>query len=87
MNPFIMAAEAGASDVLENGVGSNVESAVEVGSILPMIKAGVTGVFDIASSAFNFLLSTPLSAFMLGSGFAFTSLSLTRKALKVSKRS
>lgn len=79
-------AEAGES-VLENGVGTNAESAVEVASILPMIKAGVMGVFDIATSAFNFLLSTPLSAFMLGSGFAFTALSLARKALRVSKRS
>lgn len=78
MNAFTMAAEA--SEALPAGE-------ADVSSILPMIKAGVTGGVDIASSAFNFLLSTPLSAFMLASGFAFSALGLARKALRVSKRS
>lgn len=70
----------------EASVGGNVVSAVEVGTILPAIKAGVAGVFDIASSAFSFLMANPLCAFMLCSGFAFTALSLIRRALRISKR-
>ena len=70
----------------EAGESLTTATETEVSSILPIIKAGVAGVFDIASSAFNFLLSTPLSAFMIGSGFAFSALGLARKALRVAKR-
>ena len=66
-----------------------VESAVgqvQVGGVITLIKEAVTGVFDIAGSAFTFLMSNPLAAFMVGSGFAFTALSCIRKALRVAKR-
>lgn len=79
MSVFMTAAEAGQEAITP-------ATSTEVSSILPMIKEGVTGVFDIASSAFNFLLSTPLSAFMIGAGFAFSALGLARKALRVAKR-
>lgn len=59
---------------------------VEVGGVITLIKTAVTGVFDIAGSAFTFLMSNPLAAFMVGSGFAFTALSCIRKALRVAKR-
>lgn len=87
----MMAASSG--EVLENGIGSTIDNVVESGeaninvsAILPMIKTAVGGVFDIATSAFSFLLSTPLCAFMVGSGFAFSALGLARKALRVAKR-
>ena len=64
----------------------SVESAIEVNAILPTIKAGVAGVFDIASSAFSFLLSNPLCAFIMCSGFAYTALSLVRRAFRVARR-
>ena len=58
-----------------------------VAAVIELIKQGVTGVFEIASSGFSFLISNPLAAFIVGSGFAFTSLSLVFKALRVAKRS
>lgn len=61
-------------------------SSADIGAIITLIKAAVSGVFDIASSAFTFLMSNPLAAFMVGSGFAFTALSCIRKALRVAKR-
>lgn len=64
-----------------------MEGPVTVTSIVTLIKEGVTGVFDIAGSAFTFLISNPLAAFMVSVGFAFTALSCIRKALKVAKRS
>lgn len=79
MNVLMTAAESGQTALPP-------ASSADVSSVLPMIKEGVTGVFDIASSAFNFLLSTPLSAFMIGAGFAFSALGLARKALRVAKR-
>lgn len=77
MSPFSVVAEAAA---LETTDASSIESVITV------IKSAVSGVFDIATSAFDFLLSTPLCAFMVGSGFAFTGLSLVRKALRTGKR-
>lgn len=59
---------------------------VGVEGVIELIKTAVTGVFDIAGSAFSFLISNPLAAFMVGSGFAFTALSCIRKALRVAKR-
>ena len=64
-----------------------MEGPVTVTSIVTLVKEGVTGVFDIAGSAFTFLISNPLAAFMVSVGFAFTALSCIRKALKVAKRS
>ncbi len=77
---------AGAVGETVSGVVENAQAAVDVKTILPMIKEGVAGVFDIASSAFSFLLSNPLCAFMMGSGFAFTALGLVRKGLRIAKR-
>ncbi len=79
MDPFVMVAEAGAAEVAPS-------TETEVNAVLPMIKAGVTGVFDMATSAYDFLLSAPLCAFMIGSGFAFMALGLVRKALRIGKR-
>lgn len=59
---------------------------VELSGVISLIKQAVTGVFDIAGSAFTFLISNPLAAFMVGSGFAFSALSCVRKALRVAKR-
>lgn len=69
-------------------MGESVTTATPVGveGVIELIKTAVTGVFDIASSAFSFLISNPLAAFMVGSGFAFTALSCIRKALRVAKR-
>lgn len=80
MNSFLTAAEAG-----QTALPSTSES--DITAVLKVIKASVTGVFDIASSAFNFLLATPLCAFMIGSGFAFTALGLARKGLRTARRS
>lgn len=63
--------------------------AVTIGGIqgvIDIIETSVSGVFEIAGSAFTFLISNPLAAFMVGSGFAFTALSCIRKALRVAKR-
>lgn len=58
-----------------------------VPGVIELIKTSVTGVFEIAGSAFSFLMANPLAAFMVGGGFAFTALSIIRKGLKVAKRS
>lgn len=58
-----------------------------IGSLINLLKVGVAGVFDMASSAFNFLFNNPLCAFMLCVGFGYTALSIVRKALRVAKRS
>ena len=71
------------------GVESNaVQVASEAGvtGVINLIKTSVSGVFEIAGSAFTFLMANPLAAFMVGSGFAFTALSCIRKALRVAKR-
>lgn len=70
-----------------DSVEAPVVGSAGISSVIDLIKEGVSGVFDIASSAFSFLISNPLAAFMLSSGFAFTALSCIRKALKVAKRS
>lgn len=70
-------------------MGEVVDTAIEkvdLAAVISLIKQAVTGVFDIAGSAFTFLMSNPLAAFMVGGGFAFTALSCIRKALKVAKR-
>lgn len=63
-----------------------VETKLTMGGVIELIKQAVEGVFDIAGSAFSFLMANPLAAFMVGSGFAFTALSCIRKALRVAKR-
>lgn len=67
-------------------IGEAVSTTLTLPTIIEMIKTSVAGVFDIASSAFSFLIGNPLAAFMIGIGFAFTALSLVRKGLKISKR-
>ena len=64
----------------------NTATKIELSSVLSLIKEAVSGVFDIAGSAFNFMYQNPLCAFMIGSGFAFSALGLVRKALKTAKR-
>lgn len=59
----------------------------DVSSVITLIKTSVSGVFEIAGSAFSFLISNPLAAFMVGTGFAFTALGVVRKGLKTAKRS
>lgn len=59
----------------------------DVGSIITLMKQGVSGCFEIASSAFGFLMDNPLCAFMVCVGFASVALGLVRKAIRVSKRS
>ena len=61
-------------------------SASSMEQVVQLIKGGVQGAFDIASSAFDFLISNPLAAFIVGAGFAFTALSLIRKAIRVARR-
>lgn len=68
-------------DVLDD-----VADKFDMTAVLKLIKEAVSGVFEIAGSAFTFLISNPLAAFIVGSGFAFTALSLVRKALRVAKR-
>lgn len=58
----------------------------DVSSIVTLMKNGVSGVFDIAGSAFGFLMDNPLCAFMVCVGFAYVALGLVRRAIKVSKR-
>ncbi len=59
----------------------------DVGAIITLMKQGVTGCFEIAGSAFGFLMDNPLCAFMVCVGFASVALGLVRKAIRVSKRS
>lgn len=56
----------------------------EVGEI---IATGTEQAFNIASSAFDFLMSNPLCALMVGVGFAYTGLSLIKRGIRVAKRS
>lgn len=64
-----------------------VKTYADVGNIITLLKSAVSGCFEIASSAFGFLMSNSLCAFMVGVGFCSVSLSLVRKAIRVSKRS
>ena len=66
---------------------TSAEADITMGTLITEIKQAVGGVFEIAGSGFNFLIANPLAAFIVGSGFAFTALSLIRKALRVAKRS
>lgn len=71
-------------------MGEAVEAAktyADVGAIITLMKQGVAGVFEIAGSAFNFLMANPLCAFMVCVGFGSVALGLVRKAIRVSKRS
>lgn len=58
----------------------------DVGAIITLIKQGVSGVFEIAGSAFGFLMDNPLCAFMVCVGFGSVALGLVRKAIRVAKR-
>lgn len=62
-------------------------TSVSIGSLINLVKQGVAGVFDMASSAFNFLFNNPLCAFSLCVGFGYTALGLVKKGLRVAKRS
>lgn len=65
---------------------TDMAAEAQVGGVISLIKQGVTGTFEIAGSAFSFLMANPLAAFMVASGFAFSALSCIRKALRVAKR-
>lgn len=68
-------------------VADAVKTYADVGAIITLMKQGVAGVFEIAGSAFNFLMANPLCAFMVCVGFGSVALGLVRKAIRVSKRS
>ncbi len=67
-------------------VGGAVDTYVDVNAIIALVKTGVAGVFDIASSAFGFLMDNPLCAFMVCVGFASVALSMVRRSLRIAKR-
>lgn len=64
-----------------------VPASSDISSIIDVVTVGVSGVFSMAGSAFNFLFSNPLCAFMMCVGFAGVALGFVRRALRVSKRS
>lgn len=79
----------GGAAVMVSSAGDVVEAVntyKDVGAIITLMKQGVTGVFEIASSAFGFLMSNPLCAFMVCVGFGSVALGLVRKAIRISKR-
>ncbi len=67
-------------------VGGAVDTFVDVNAIITLVKTGVAGVFDIASSAFGFLMDNPLCAFMVCVGFGSVALGMVRRALRIAKR-
>ncbi len=67
-------------------VGGAVQTYADVNAIIALVKTGVGGVFDIASSAFGFLMDNPLCAFMVCVGFGSVALSMVRRALRIAKR-
>lgn len=60
---------------------------IDMAAMFTIMKSGVSGVFSIASSAFDFLMDNPLCAIMICTGICFTSLSLVRKGIRTAKRS
>ncbi|MDE7398584.1 MAG: hypothetical protein K2N06_03560 [Oscillospiraceae bacterium] len=79
-----------AASVNQDNLGDIIDAGstkFSIGALIELVKTGVMGVFDMAASAFNFLFNNPLCAFMLCVGFAYTALSMVRKALRVAKRS
>lgn len=80
MGSTILLSEAGAAE------GLNMATSSDVTNILDVVKTGVSGVLEISSSAFGFLMSNPLCAFMVTIGFAYTALGLVRRGLRIAKR-
>ncbi len=70
-----------------SGAVNTMSTSAEITSIIDIVKTGVSGVFDIAGSAFDFLMANPLCAFMVCVGFGSVALGFVRRALRVSKRS
>ncbi len=58
----------------------------DIAKVGEVIEQGIGSAFEIAAIAFGFLLSNPLCALMVGMGFAYSSLSLIRKAMRIAKR-
>lgn len=81
MGGTLMLSEGGAGEVVDA-----VNTYADVGAIITLMKQGVSGVFDIASSAFSFLMGNPLCAFMVCVGFGSVALGLVRRAIRISKR-
>lgn len=67
-------------------VTETVSNTIDMAQIITLLRQGVTGVFDIASQAFNFIATNPLCMFMMGCGFAGVALGIIRKAIRVAKR-
>lgn len=65
---------------------TDVVSGFTLEYVVKLMKEGAGAVFDIGVDAFNFLLANPLCTFYVCTGFAFTGLSLVRKAIRAAKR-
>lgn len=77
--------------LIDGNVGDTVVDTVtehiDLAAMLTIMKSGVSGVFSLASSAFDFLIDNPLCAIMVCIGFAYTALSIVHKAIRTAKRS
>lgn len=71
---------------VQSDVGDAVQTYADVSAIITLMKNGVKGVFEIAGSAFGFLMDNPLCAFMVCVGFAYVALGLVRRSIRVAKR-
>lgn len=76
----------GTAIMVSEGAIDAITTYADVGAIITLMKQGVAGVFEIGSSAFGFLMSNPLCAFMVCVGFGSVALGLVRKAIRVAKR-
>lgn len=58
----------------------------DMAAVISCISDAMAGIFEMAGTAFDFLIGNPLCAFMIGGGFCFVALGLVRKALRTAKR-
>ncbi len=78
------------SEILENAESNDwvdrelFDGAFETG-MWDFLSYGVKGAFDVLAMCFNFLLDTPLLAFMICVGFAFAAVELIKRTLRASK--
>ncbi len=78
------------SEILENAESNDwvdrelFDGAFETG-MWEFLSYGVRGAFDVLTMCFNFLLDTPILAFMICIGFAFAGTDLIRRALRTVK--
>lgn len=86
-NLLAVASAAGSVAVQDvSDVADAVQTYADVSAIITLMKKGVSGVFEIAGSAFGFLMSNPLCAFMVCVGFSYVALGLVRRSIRVAKR-